>query len=84
MRYEIKTIHDDYDCETCGASYAEGYQIYRDGELIHEMKPVAHCFGGENFTVEDWAAWILRDLGHDVCIDGCEAALAAWKGGSDE
>lgn len=40
MRYEIKTIHDDYDCETCGASYAEGYQIYRDDEMFDfESKP---------------------------------------------
>jgi hypothetical protein len=80
VKYEIKTIHDDYDCETCGASFAEGYQIYRDGELVHEMKPVAHCFGGENFTVEDWAAWILRDLGHEIVIDGYEGNFAAVKG----
>jgi len=84
VKYEIKTIHDDYDCETCGASYAEGYQIYRDGKLVHEMKPVAHCYGGESFTVEDWAIWIIRDLGHDVWIDGWEAAIEAVKGGSHD
>ena len=79
MSEEIKTIHDDYDCETCGASYAEGYQIYRDGELDHEMKPIAHCFGGDDFKTEDWAIWIIRDLGHDVWIDGWEAALDTTK-----
>lgn len=84
MKYEIKTIHDDYDCETCGASFAEGYQIYREGELVHEMKPVAHCFGGENFTVEDWAAWILCDLGHEIVIDGYEGNFTAVKGWSDD
>ena len=81
MRYEIKTIYYYYDCETCGASFAEGYQIYRDVELVHEMKPVTHCYGEDNFNTEDWAAWVIRDLGHDVCIDGCEAALAAVEGG---
>jgi hypothetical protein len=84
MRYEIKTIHDDYDCENCGSIYAEGYQIYRDGELVHEMKPVAHCFGGDDFKAEDWAVWVIRDLGHDVWIDGWEAALAAVEGGSHD
>jgi len=75
MKYHVKTIYDDYDCEDCGSSYAEGFEIYRDGELIHTMNPIAHCFDGEFYTPEDWAAWIIRDLGSEVWIDGLEAAI---------
>lgn len=87
MKYAVKTIYDDYDCEDCGSSYAEGFEIYRGNELVHTMKPVAHCLGGEFYTTEDWAAWIIRDLGGEVWIDGWEAALdeaTVAKGGANE
>jgi hypothetical protein len=41
------------------------------------MKPIAHCLGGEFYTPEDWAVWIIRDLGGEVWIDGWEAAINA-------
>jgi hypothetical protein len=69
MKYTIRSISDDYDCETCGSSYAEGYEIFKDGELVHVLKPIAHCYGGDSFDGDDLLTWILTDLGHSVDIN---------------
>ena len=47
--YKIIYLTDSYDCETCGCNYAEGYQIYKDDELVVDKSPVAHCYAGINF-----------------------------------
>jgi hypothetical protein len=68
MKYTIRNINDDYDCETCGSSYAEGFEIIKDGNLVHTLKPVAHCYNGDSFDGDDLLTWILNDLGHSVEI----------------
>ena len=46
VMYKIIYLTDSYDCETCGCNYAEGYQIYKDDELVVDKSPVAHCMTG--------------------------------------
>ena len=52
--YRIEFMYDSYDCETCGGDYAEGYQIYKDGVMVVDKHPVAHCYDG-NFYNQDEA-----------------------------
>ena len=68
MTFRLVETTDSYDCETCGTSWAEGYKVYRDGALWLELKPVAHCYGGDNFTLADALQKIIEELGHTVTL----------------
>lgn len=65
-RIKIVWLHDYAECETCGGGYAEGARVYLDGELLVEMEPVAHCYGGTHYTQEDVYRRILEMTGHTV------------------
>lgn len=63
----IEWLTDYHSCETCGSSYAEGARVFVDGEVLLELEPVAHCFGGKNYSTSDvYAAIIERIMGHTV------------------
>jgi hypothetical protein len=62
----IEWLEDTYECEDCGMSWAEGAIVKLDGEVILEMLPLAHCYGGANYTKEDVYGAILVELGYDV------------------
>lgn len=47
--YHIEYLEDHTDCETCGSSYAVGYKIYSDGELVVDKTPYAHCYSGSDY-----------------------------------
>lgn len=49
MSYTIQRLSDHHDCETCGYSAADGYQIYKDSILIINNQPVASCFDSVNY-----------------------------------
>lgn len=53
MRISITRLSDMFECDTCGCSYADGWSVEKDGKPWFDMKPVAHCLGGSDFTVED-------------------------------
>lgn len=72
MRYQIQTVFDDYDCETCGSSYAEGFVITEEGNPlpIVNLIPLAHCTRSKEFELSDALAHILKKLGHEVELNG--------------
>lgn len=63
---KIEWLSDSYECETCGYSYADGARVYIDGIIALDLKPVAHCFGGNNYDDRDVFTRILQHLGHTV------------------
>jgi hypothetical protein len=68
MNIRIAETSDSYSCETCGSSWATGFNIYFDNVLTVVMKPVAHCMGGDDFTIEDALKAALEELGHTLSL----------------
>lgn len=66
---KIERTSDVHRCETCGSSWAEGAKIFVDGKLVKELKPVAHCFGGQSFDDEDVLRATLAHFGHELEYD---------------
>lgn len=62
MSFEIVHLEDECECETCGTSYARGYRIYMDGDLIVDKTPYAHCFNGDDYSGHNPHADILEQL----------------------
>lgn len=52
MAYTIQRLVDNHDCETCGWSCADGYQIYKDGILITDKSPIASCFDSVTYPFD--------------------------------
>jgi hypothetical protein len=66
-RVRIEHCSDMSDaCELCGTSYAEGAKVFVDGVEVIDLKPVAHCTGGQHFDYEDIMRAVLRHFGHDL------------------
>lgn len=59
-----------WECETCGTDYAVGGKVYIDGELVIDAIPVAHCFCGRSFEVDELLVLALKELGHTVEVGG--------------
>ena len=68
MKIKIEWLHDGYDCETCGGSYAEGAKVTIDDQVVLDLEPVAHCFGGTNYDRDEVYHRIFKHLGHEVEI----------------
>jgi hypothetical protein len=66
IRIDIESLYDEYDCENCGSSYAEGAIVKFDGEVVLELTPSAHCFGGTNYYTEDVYLKIIEKLGGEI------------------
>jgi hypothetical protein len=65
---EIEWVYDEYDCETCGPSYAEGAIVRVDNVVILEMMPHAHCYSSESYEPEEVYNALLNRFGFDVVI----------------
>lgn len=52
MTYTIQRLSDHHDCETCGWSAEDGYQIYKDGVLVIDKQPSAYCFDSVGYPYE--------------------------------
>lgn len=63
----IRTTDID-DCEICGTNHAEGYEVYINDKLVHELTPLAHCYGGATYEIEDAFKILLQGWGYDVII----------------
>ena len=63
---EIRWILDEYDCETCGASSAEGAIVSLDGKELFRLDPVAHCYNSTYHTEKDVYHRLLETLGYQV------------------
>ena len=66
---KIKFLADFCDCETCGPSYAEGYRVTLEDEVVFEFEPVAHCYNNENCYERDMWAIVFEKLGYKVEFD---------------
>lgn len=68
-RIHIQWLSDDWDCETCGTSYAEGAVVTitrPDRVEVINMEPSAHCYDGVSFDRDEVFRRILKELGHEV------------------
>lgn len=58
--YEIIYMFDESDCELCGREYAEGYRIEKDGVVILDKSPMAHCFAGASYDTSQAPLELLK------------------------
>lgn len=72
----IEKITDEYECDDCGPSWAEGAKVYFDGALAFELTPVAHCYDGEHHNEDDIYKRVIEHLGHSVTIVESDNPLA--------
>ena len=63
---KIKWLHDSYDCETCGLSYAEGAFVTLDENVLLDLEPAAHCFESNHWDCDTVYKLILEKIGHHV------------------
>lgn len=63
---KILWLSDGYDCDQCGGAYAEGAKVFLNGELILELAPVAHCFGGSSWMESEVYKQVLGKLGFTI------------------
>ena len=66
MHIKIERLSDTHDCETCGPSWAEGANVFIDGELAIELHPHAHCYDGDSYDDEAVYKRIIEHLGHTI------------------
>lgn len=48
-KLEIKWLSDANDCESCGGGYAEGAEVFIDGECVLSYIPHATCFDSTSY-----------------------------------
>lgn len=63
---KIVRTYDEYDCDDCGYSEAEGAKIYINNKMVLDLKPVAHCYGGITYNDENIFQAVLEYLGYNV------------------
>lgn len=65
-RLEFEWLTDECECDTCGYGYAEGANVTLNGEVILSLKPVASCYGGDDYSPQEVFVRVLEKLGYDV------------------
>jgi hypothetical protein len=61
---KIELLLDEHDCEVCGGSWADGYEVtFPDGSSL-TLQPQAHCFGGKDWSEAELMGEILKHLGY--------------------
>ena len=70
MKFQVNVTYDEgSDCETCGSSYGEGYDLMCDGVVIAQKIPYATCFESSEFRAQDVINDILKHLNIDVEVE---------------
>lgn len=70
MKFEVRLTYDEGgDCETCGMSYGEGYDLWLGDELVSQKIPYASCFDSSEFKAQDVINDILNHLGVDAEVE---------------
>ena len=65
----IEWLSDEYECETCGTTYAEGaHVVLPDGTELH-LTPTAHCYACTSYGPEAVYAAIFKALGYTLNHD---------------
>lgn len=65
---EIEWVYDDYDCETCGPSFAQGAIVRVDNMVVLELIPRASCWSSDTWEAEEVYNLLLERFGFDVTI----------------
>lgn len=63
----VEWLHDEYDCENCGPSYATGYKLEisdETGVVVMERVPIAHCYDGQDFDRQHLLEDIMDYFGY--------------------
>jgi hypothetical protein len=67
LRYiKIEPLSDEHDCETCGTSWATGYEVTFPDGCAFALQPHASCFGGKDWSEAELMEEILKHLGYTV------------------
>jgi hypothetical protein len=65
----IKYTTAEHDCETCGGTWEESYQLLcKDVVIGNEAH--AYCFGCENTSLKDALMQFLEHEGYKIEFDG--------------
>lgn len=75
---EINNYSDYYDCETCGIDYADGAEIFINDEPLVNITPVAHCYDGVSYRMDEILYIVLRKLGYDIKIIEDNGDVNEW------
>ena len=67
-KVEIEWVYDEYDCDTCSPSFANGAIVRVDNKVVLEMMPRAHCYSSESYEPEEVYNALLNRFGFDVEI----------------
>lgn len=61
MKVKIFETYDEYDCEDCGWSGANGFMVFdsETEECVLHLKAAAHCYAGTTYSFDD----LLKELG---------------------
>lgn len=65
-KIEIEWLADSYECDTCGFAFAEGAVVRIDDEVRVELRPRAHCQGGDHFPENVVYRAVIEALGHEI------------------
>jgi hypothetical protein len=65
-RLIIDWLYDTHECDTCGATYADGARVTLNDSVILELIPVAHCTGGKTWFNDDVYKLIFEALGYEI------------------
>lgn len=65
---KIEWLHDQYDCDHAGCSggFSQGAKVWLNDDLIINCIPVASCFGGDHWGVDEIYALIFEKLGYKL------------------
>ena len=65
---KIEHTFDESDCEDCGSSWSNGFNVTIDGEPFGDYPAIAHCYNGSNHELENVLKDIINHLGHEIII----------------
>jgi hypothetical protein len=63
---EIEWLSDDYQCDMCGSSHAEGAIVRLNNRVILELMPRAYCYSSETYDEMEVYDQIMNIFGVQV------------------
>jgi hypothetical protein len=73
-KIEVTPIKDAYECDDCGTTFAEGYEVTIDGKPFGDYYPDPHCCKCLEYGFDTVMIDVLKHLGHDLQINPQEEA----------
>jgi hypothetical protein len=66
--FEIVFMNDHHNCETCGSSYASGYIIKKDGEVVVDKTPIAACYDDSDYNQNEAYLEVIQLAGIQIDV----------------